>query len=74
VIPLDAVKNLFAPPHLEVGESTSMPDGKAIQAMFEIETRGFEGAWTRLSATCATLPSGVQRTINLPSAAKPPAL
>lgn len=74
VIAADAVKNLFLPPHLEVGESTSMPDGKASRAMFEIETRGFEGAWAQLSTTCATLPGSAQRTLNVPGAAKEPAL
>ena len=58
----DAVKNLFAVPRLEMGQSTLLPDGKATSSFLEIETRGLERAWTQLSATCpaatvsATLP------------------
>ena len=58
----DAMKNFFAVPRLRMGESTLLPDGKAISSFFEIETRGLEPAWTQLAATCpaasvrATLP------------------
>jgi hypothetical protein len=74
VLAADAVKNLFALPRLEVGESTLMPDGKATQAMFEIETRGLDNAWTQLSAICAVPPSSAQRTIDVPGTPKAPAL
>jgi hypothetical protein len=70
----DALKNLFAVPHLQVGEITLMPDGKSTQAILEIETRGLEGAWTQLSATCAAPPSSARRTIDVPGIAKAPAL
>jgi hypothetical protein len=70
----DAVKSLFALPRLEVGESTLASDGRAIQAMFEIETRGLESAWPQLSAICAALPSSAQHTIEVPGAPKAPAL
>jgi hypothetical protein len=73
VLAADAVKSLFALPRLEVGESTLMPDGKASQAMFEIETLGLDGAWRQLSATCAAPPSSAQHTIDV-GAPKPPAL
>jgi hypothetical protein len=66
-IATDAVKNLFAPARIEIGESTAMPDGKATRAMFEIETRGFESAWNQLSATCAVWPSSPQRTLDAPA-------
>jgi hypothetical protein len=54
VIASDAVKSLFALPRLQVGERAVMPDGKTTEALFEIETRGFEAAWKQLSPTCAT--------------------
>jgi hypothetical protein len=74
VMATDAVKNLFALPRIEVGESTLMPDGNATEAMFEIETRGLEGAWKQLSAICAALPSSTENTIDVPGAPKAPAL
>ena len=70
----DAVKNLFALPRIEVGESTSMPDGKATRTMFEIETRGLDSAWSQLSAICAVPPSSAQHTIDVPGTPKAPAL
>ena len=74
VMAADAVKSLFALPHLEVGESTLMPDGKATRVMFEIETNGLDSAWSRLSAVCPAPPSSAQHTIDVPDAAKAPAL
>jgi hypothetical protein len=74
VMAADAMKNLFALPRIEVGESTAMPDGKATQTMFEIETRGLESAWTQLSATCAAPPSSAKRTIEVPGMPNAPAL
>jgi hypothetical protein len=74
VIASDAVKDLFAPPRLQVGESTVMPDGKTTEALFEIETRGLETAWTQLSATCATPPNSAKRTIDVPGTPNAPAL
>jgi hypothetical protein len=74
VMAADAVKNLFALPRIEVGESTAMPDGKATQTMFEIETRGLESAWTQLSATCTAPPSSAKRTIEVPGMPNAPAL
>jgi hypothetical protein len=74
VITSDAVKNLFAPPRLQVGESTVMPDGKTNEVLFEIETRGLETAWTQLSATCATPPNSAKRTIDVPGTPNAPAL
>jgi hypothetical protein len=70
----DELKNFFAAPHLQVGEITPLPDGKSTQAIFEIETRGLEGAWTQLSATCAAPPSSAGRSIDVPGMAKAPAL
>jgi hypothetical protein len=61
-------------PHLEVGESTLLPDGQTTEAMFEIETSGLERAWTELSATCAAPPSSARRTIEVPGAPNAPAL
>jgi hypothetical protein len=47
------MKNLFAVPRLGMGQSTLLPDGKATSSsFFEIETRGHESAWTKLSAIC----------------------
>jgi hypothetical protein len=74
VMAADAVKNLFAQPRLEVGESTSLSDGTASQAMFEIETRGLDSSWTQLSAICAAPPSSALHTIDMPGSPKAPAL
>jgi hypothetical protein len=70
----DAVRKLFALPHLEVGESTLLPDGKATQAMFEIETSGLASAWTQLSATCVAPPSSAYPIIGVPATPNRPAL
>jgi hypothetical protein len=74
VIASDAVKNLFAPARLQVGESTVMPNGKTTEVLFEIETRGLETAWTQLSATCAIPPNSAKRTIDVPGTPDAPAL
>lgn len=69
VIKSEAVKDLFAEPRLQVGESASMPDGKATKALFEIGTQGLGGAWTQLSATCVTnaaSPAGIPQPAGLP--------
>ena len=77
VIKSDAVKDLFAQPHLQVGESALMPDGKTTKSLFEIDTQGLDGAWTQLSATCFTNPtapadtSGVTAPAGLPGATLP---
>ncbi len=57
VIKRDAVKDLFAQPRLQVGESTLKPDGKTTDKLFNIETLGLEAAWAELSATCAVGPA-----------------
>ena len=53
VMTADAVKDLFAPRYIQVGERTEQPDGKTGQSMFQIETRGLEYAWGQLAKTCA---------------------
>lgn len=68
VLKSDEVKALFAQPRLEVGENTLTSDGKATQALFEIDTRGLEVGWTQLSAVCAArvaLPAGPARPTEL---------
>jgi hypothetical protein len=52
----DAMKSVLAVSHLQMGEATSMPDGKTNQEMFDIETIGLEAAWTKLFATCPAAP------------------
>jgi hypothetical protein len=74
MIDTDAVRNWFALPHLEIGETTLMPDGKATQALLEIETRGLQGAWTQLAATCAAPSNSAGRMIEAPGAPNAPAL
>ena len=74
MIDTDAVRNWFALPRLQVGESTLTPDGKATQAVLEIDTRGLEGAWIQLSATCAAPPSSAKHMIDLPGPPNAPAL
>jgi hypothetical protein len=74
MIDTDAVRNWFALPHLEIGETTLMPDGKATQARFEIETRGLQGAWTQLAATCAAPSNSARHMIETPGTPNAPAL
>jgi hypothetical protein len=61
VFGLEEVKNFFSVPALEVAERTLMPDGKATEAIFKIDTLGLEAAWTRLSAACATTAASAPR-------------
>lgn len=53
----DAMKAVLAASHLQMGEGTSMPDGKTSQEMFDIDTMGLEPAWTHLVATCPAAPN-----------------
>ncbi len=48
----DTVKAMLAVQHLQVGENTPAPDGKAAVASFDIGTTGLEPAWTQLLASC----------------------
>jgi hypothetical protein len=52
IITPDTMKSLFAVSRLGMGQSTLLPDGRATSSFFEIETRGLESAWTKLSAIC----------------------
>jgi hypothetical protein len=74
MIDTDAVNNWFALRHLQVGENTLMPDGRASQAVLEIDTNGLAGAWTRLSGACAAPPSSARRMIDVPGTPNTPAL
>jgi hypothetical protein len=74
VIATDAVRNWFVLPGIEIGEGRLLPDGKSTQSIFEIDTRGLEGAWSQLVATCAAPPSSAGRTIGVPGMPNPPAL
>ncbi|WP_024574941.1 MULTISPECIES: hypothetical protein [unclassified Afipia] len=73
VIKSDAVKDLFAEPRLQVGESASMPDGKTTKAMFEIDTQGLDNAWTQLSATCLTKAPAATPAVTAPAVPVPAA-
>lgn len=72
VIAPDAIKSLFNVRGLKFGESTPVPDGKATETTFEIETASLENPWNQLFATCATLPSSTTppRTAALPGTAR----
>ena len=72
VIAPDAIKSLFNVRGLKFGESTPVPDGKATETTFEIETASLENPWNQLFATCATLPSSTMppRTAALPGTAR----
>jgi hypothetical protein len=74
MIDTDAIRNWFILPRIQVGESTPMPDGKATKAILEIDTRGLEGAWTQLSASCAVPPSSAKHMIDVPGTPNAPAL
>ncbi|MBR2536277.1 MAG: hypothetical protein IKE66_09435 [Hyphomicrobium sp.] len=73
VIKSDAVKDLFAEPRVQVGESASMPDGKSTKAMFEIDTQGLDNAWTQLSATCLTKAPAATPAVTAPAVPVPAA-
>lgn len=74
VIATDAVRNWFVLPGIEIGEGRLLPDGKSTQSIFEIDTRGLEGAWSQLAASCAAPPSSAGRTTSVPGMPNPPAL
>jgi hypothetical protein len=71
----DAMKTVLAASHLQMGEGTLMPDGKASQEMFDIDTMGLEPAWTQLVAICpaAPNPAAPTRAAIAPPASAPPA-
>jgi hypothetical protein len=56
-IAADAMKSVLTASRLQMGEGTSMPDGKTNQEMFDIDTMGLEPAWTQLVAKCPAAPN-----------------
>jgi hypothetical protein len=56
-IAADVMKSVLTASHLQMGEGTSMPDGKTNQEMFDIDTMGLEPAWTQLVAKCPAAPN-----------------
>jgi hypothetical protein len=82
-IAADAMKSVLTASRLQMGEGTSMPDGKTSQEMFDIDTMGLEPAWTHLAATCPAAPNpaapnpaaagGTSAAIALPAPASAPA-
>lgn len=77
-IAADAMKSVLTASHLQMGEGTSMPDGKTSQEMFDIDTMGLEPAWTHLVATCPAAPNpaapgGTSAAIAPPAPASAPA-
>jgi hypothetical protein len=69
----DAMKKPLAASHLQMGEATLMPDGKASQEIFDIDTRGLESAWTQLFVSCPAAPNRVKPAIASPSLTSAPA-
>jgi hypothetical protein len=52
----ETVKSVITMPGLRMAENTSTQDGRTTEIISEINNRGFEGAWTRLSDV-ATAPA-----------------
>jgi hypothetical protein len=67
----DAMKSMLTAAHLQMGEGTSTPDGKASQAQFDIDTAGLEPAWTKLSASCSADAAGAMPSPGLTSTHTP---
>ncbi len=59
----DAMKSMLTASHLQMGEGTLTPDGKASQAPFDIDTVGLDPAWTKLSASCPAAATHAIETI-----------
>jgi hypothetical protein len=68
-----AMKTVLAAGHLQIGEGTLTPDGKAKQATFEINTDGLEPGWTQLLASCPAVPKGARPVIAWPALTPTPA-
>jgi hypothetical protein len=62
----DAMQSMLTASHLQMGEGTSAPDGKASQALFDIDTVGLAPAWTKLSVSCSAAPTHAIETIAPP--------
>jgi hypothetical protein len=56
----DPMKAMLAAPRLQMGEGTSMPDGKTSLAIFDIDTNGLEAAWTQLWSSCPAAPNNTR--------------
>jgi hypothetical protein len=69
----ETVKSLIAMPGLRMAENTSTQDGRTTEIISEINSRGFEGAWTRLSATCEVPAGSTAGAIGSPDVATAPA-
>jgi hypothetical protein len=54
------MKAMLAASRLQMGEGTSMPDGKTSLAIFEIDTNGLEAAWTQLWSSCPAAPNNAR--------------
>ncbi|KWV51435.1 hypothetical protein AS156_12710 [Bradyrhizobium macuxiense] len=65
----DTLKAMLAVPHLQVGETTSTPDGKSDLTAFDIDTSGLEPAWTQLQDSCPAVTSTPKPTGSLPAGA-----
>jgi hypothetical protein len=61
----DMIKAILASRYLQVRENTSMPDGKADIARFDIDVTGLASVWTQLVASCASATTGPKRPPNL---------
>jgi hypothetical protein len=71
----DMIKAILASRYLQVRENTSMPDGKADIARFDIDVTSLASVWTQLVASCASATTGPKRPPNLnatPSATPSP--
>jgi hypothetical protein len=61
-----AMKTVLAVPHLQMGEATLTPDGKASQEIFDIGTGGLEPAWTQVFASCPAAPNSARPAMPAP--------
>ena len=52
----DTMKAMLTASHLQMGEGTSLPDGKTSLVTFEVDTNGLDAAWTQILASCPAAP------------------
>jgi hypothetical protein len=50
------MKAVLTASHLQIGEGTSIPDGKTSLVTFDVDTNGLDAAWTQILASCPAAP------------------
>jgi hypothetical protein len=53
----DTIKAVLDAPRLQIGEGSSVPEGKTNLSIFDIDNSGLQQAWTQLLASCPAAPA-----------------